>query len=455
MMTDTINITVESIMLSRTSTRNAISAYGIVIGLVDAEFTLSSGAALAQNIITSGKLGKGDFIGAGRALHRNILGLMVYTTVYLLFASFSHSIFLELTQNQGLTNEIFKFLFLGTVNYSLSGLTNAFKNFEYAFHEFDASVWISACKVVLELTLASIVLLIYRQGLPVLGLVMVTTSSLEVLAHIIYCATHHEIRRSFIRPTLESFHGMWRDFKMYLTMSIIGSSEWLAGDLTTFLGASLPMVQMTSHSLAASIVYSFWGFPVSIGITMSSYIAFLIGARRKELIPTFLYGGVAVSFMIGLASFVIILLVALFGTHLITADLEVQRYLKHILIIGASYKILEMKVGTLGFSLRALGKQNEVLAVSLGGVLLIGFPLQIAMLRYTNLGVYGLWIGYGCNLVFVVICYTVLFQKALDSIKRGEEIPSPGLSPKRMRSPGLSPKAQRAFFTESIQNKSI
>lgn len=205
------------------------------------------------------------------------------------------------------------------------------------------------------------------------------------------------------------------DIAIYFELGIPGIlmvlSEAFAFQVLTFLSTTFPSSQLAAQSIVVVLVSLAFQPPFAAGISCSTHIANIIGARSSNYKPA-IRAIYLIMVLLSIINFTWFYTLRAHLASLFTNDSEILDITSKLAKIIAINQFLDCFNIICAAVLRGQGRQKIGSILSLAAYYLIGIPLEFYFGFTRNLQIYGLWIGLAFAISFLSIFELIIVYRS-------------------------------------------
>ncbi|KAJ2397985.1 ethionine resistance protein [Coemansia sp. RSA 2603] len=208
--------------------------------------------------------------------------------------------------------------------------------------------------------------------------------------------------------TLQALKAMPQYFQLAVPSMIMVCSEWWILDLLVLAASYLGSTTLAAQSIIVNTTSLTYQIPDGLSVAVCNRVRNLIGQARARRAKLSAWLGIAVGFMVGLATMFAALAVGRWWGRVYSDDPAIVMRVAMIMPASAVFQMTDA-VNSVGSGvLRSLGRQDSGALINFPAYYLLGFPLGL-YLTYGSprIGVLGLWYGI-CVGVGVAVCLQML-----------------------------------------------
>ncbi|WP_232697859.1 MATE family efflux transporter [Brevibacillus daliensis] len=191
----------------------------------------------------------------------------------------------------------------------------------------------------------------------------------------------------------------------------------------TLMMSQFDTITIASHQVAMNFASFLYMIPMSIAMALTIVVGFEVGAKRLQDARQYSFLGIGIAVALGTVCSIVLLLFNEQVASLYTTDIEVFELAQHFLVYAIFFQLSDAVAAPIQGALRGYKDVNVTFVVSLISYWIVGLPLGILLVRITDLGAYGYWIGLIAGLCFGAILLMwrlILLQRRFArSVKEG------------------------------------
>ncbi|NMD69994.1 MATE family efflux transporter [Bacillus sp. DNRA2] len=175
----------------------------------------------------------------------------------------------------------------------------------------------------------------------------------------------------------------------------------------TLLMSQFDTATIASHQAAINFASLLYMIPLSISMALTIVIGFEVGAKRLQDAKQYSFLGVTIA--IGMACFsgLILLFFRSEISALYSADPLVQKLTTQFLMYAFFFQLSDAIQAPIQGALRGYKDVNITFWMALVSYWVIGLPLGYFLVKYTDLGPFGYWIGLIIGLATGAVCLSI------------------------------------------------
>ncbi|OQS06333.1 Multidrug/Oligosaccharidyl-lipid/Polysaccharide (MOP) Flippase Superfamily [Thraustotheca clavata] len=246
---------------------------------------------------------------------------------------------------------------------------------------------------------------------------------------------------AFIYLTISGKHNPWKFHETtwgdawahgptFLKLGVAGMTmmlmEWWAFELMAFVAGMLanPTVSISTHAIVANVSTALYNLFLGFSVATSIRVGQLVGADNYTDARRMSFLGLGLTFIVGLlvgtSCFIFFtdlhVALVLYAFHMYIPSLFINdnatiEQAQHTLVVLALFEMMDAVNCTAKGILRAIGKQDIGVYVSLVAYYIIGIPLAVFFGVVHNFNVPGLWIGLAAGVSTSAIFFVGLISR--------------------------------------------
>lgn len=254
-------------------------------------------------------------------------------------------------------------------------------------------------------------------GFPELGgagnaLAVVFTYSILLVIAIIIVLKHPEINKYNIFKVEKIMFSHWVEiFKIGTPMALASVLESVVFSTLSIMVSRFGTITIASHQAALNFAGFVYSLPLSVANALTIVVAYHVGAKNIKFAKRYTMIGIGIGLIVSIAAGLMIWLLNGLIPYLYTTDEAVVQLTSILLLYSIGFSVCDSFASALAGVLRAYKKVISICISMIIGYYVVGVPLAYYLINNTDLGVYGLWIGWIVGLLIYALLVLIYYLK--------------------------------------------
>ncbi|CUM63415.1 uncharacterized protein PRCAT00000990001 [Priceomyces carsonii] len=215
---------------------------------------------------------------------------------------------------------------------------------------------------------------------------------------------------------VESFRELFSQWGGLLHLAIPGivmlESEYLAYEIMTLMASYFGTIELAAQSAVSSIASFTYMVPFALSIASSTRIANFIGAQNLVSAEIATHSGMIASIFVSILNCIILFTFKDQIASLFTQDEDVKSLIVDLFNpLVAVIQIFDGIASVASGILRAQGSQKIGGIINFLAYYAFAMPLALFLSKYTELKLYGLWIGIGSGMILIGLSESIIILR--------------------------------------------